>query len=143
MDRSAAKYLSSFAAFAPVVLWTAIILHLSTTSGLPRPIDTEVAEWVWFKSGHLVFYALQALWLWIAWLQVAKWPFALVNKYPAVISLVMSSVLALSILDEWTQSMTPGRTPRLIDLVVNVLAGAFTCFLLYNRATRRDVAQMA
>lgn len=143
MDRSLAKYFSTFAAFVPVIIWTAIILHLSTTSGLPRPIDTKVAEWVWFKSGHIVFYMIQAFFLWLAWLQVAKWPFALVKKYPPVIGLVMSSLAILSVVDEWTQSMTPGRTPRLVDVVVNVLAGAFACFLLYNRATRRDVAQMA
>lgn len=87
-------------------------------------------QFVWFKSGHIVVYSTLTASLWLAWWKNG-WQgtrLELVTWYTLII--------ACSI-DEFHQRFTPGRTSRLLDIFIDLLAAWAVLQVLkrYNRPT--------
>lgn len=97
-------------AWAPVVVWMAIIFVLSSRSTLPTfsfLVPDKVAE----KGGHVVEYAILAGFVWRALRQTTQ------TKYPAVWAFAITVLYAVS--DEWHQTYVPGRNGRSLDVLID------------------------
>lgn len=145
------RILQTVIAWLPLVSLYGVIYFLSDQPRLPGPED-EVAQFLWFKTAHVIVYSLVGLFSLVAVSRLfpggarARWK---------LIILYLSLFLALSLAvhDEWHQSTTPGRESTVRDLVIDSLAiGAMLSWLArYNLSavpprwwrSLRGVAQMA
>ncbi len=103
-------------AWAPVVVWMAVIFVLSSRSTLPT-FPFIVPDKVAKKGGHVVEYAILAGLVWHALRQTTQ------TKHPAVWSFVITVLYAVS--DEWHQTYVLGRNGRLLDVLIDSI-GALT-----------------
>jgi hypothetical protein len=106
--------------WGPALLFMAIIFMASATPGSEIP---GFGFWDIFakKSGHLIGYALLA----------AAYCHALNNgkrtpKWLFVLALCMTALYAAS--DEWHQKFTPGRSPSLLDVGIDITVNPQLCY---------------
>lgn len=130
---SARRWLVSVVTFLPATLWYFGIFLLSHQPQLPGFGDQSWRDFLWFKTGHLVFYTVLLTLLLLAIHKVVKiWQKRVLSKKIFWIALVIVAVLA--VIDEWHQSFIPGRTPRITDVLIDVLGSGAVLFVLerYN-----------
>ena len=101
--------------WGPAILIMAIIFVASATAAAEIP---EFGYWDFFakKGGHLLGYALLA----------AAYHYALYNgkrsgKLPVLLAIGLTALYAAS--DEFHQRFTPGRTPSLVDIGIDITGG--------------------
>lgn len=102
------------------ISWMAIIFFFSSLATLP---SASVIWWdyVLKKSAHLGEYAI-LFWLWYR---------ALIRDTrfrSGAVAICFLIVILYAISDEWHQSWTPGRHPKLADVLIDTL-GAFIMYL--------------
>jgi len=110
--------------FLPLLAWLAVIFFLSSRSVLVN-IDNEAGEKLFYKTAHMLAFALLA-WLWwraITPRRTAGWP-------------VFVAALGLTVLygisDEIHQYFVPGRHARLADVLFDT-GGALAMILLLRK----------
>jgi VanZ family protein len=131
--------------WAPVLLWMALILMLSSRSDFQTSAPAPVAEsqGVFFavsKLAHVVEYSVLGLLLLRALYGAGGglcWPLGL-----AVVASVLASGL-FGALDELRQSFVPNRSPRLADIALDTASALSACLVvcawLCLRRTRQSV----
>ena len=125
--------------FLPLLAWYAIIFWLSDQPRLPGPEEYAV-RFIWFKLGHIIFYAILTFFSWFAWKNTLKK--SKKRKWIPVASFM--TVVALALLDEWHQSLVPGRTPHARDIIIDSIASAVVIWQLsrYNQARKPQKSGM-
>ncbi|MCD8484683.1 VanZ family protein [Candidatus Woesebacteria bacterium] len=112
--------------WGPAVFIVSVITFLSHQPKLPGP-DGFAWEFLWFKTGHLVVYALlawslyRALW-WQRWSQILS---------RRQVCILLATVAVLAVLDEVHQSFIPGRGPHIRDVGIDVLGAML--FVVWHR----------
>ncbi len=117
--------------FGPAAAWYAFIFWLSSQPKLPGPENT-LAQLLWFKTAHLIFYAILTCLLIWALRQTMHWRAA---TYRWLLLLAFWLVVFPAGLDELHQGLVPGRHMRWRDIVVDASAAAavILVFSRYNR----------
>jgi VanZ family protein len=104
--------------------WMALIFILSAQPGLLE-IDDEASEKIFYKSGHIIAYAILA-WLWwraLAPRRQVAW---------SILSVAFSLTVLYGISDEIHQLFVPSRYGRLADVLFDA-SGALLAVLLLRR----------
>jgi hypothetical protein len=103
--------------WGPAILFMAIIFIASATPGSEIP---GFGFWDFFakKGGHLIGYALLAAAYYHALNNGKRAP-----KLLFVLALCMTALYAAS--DEWHQRFTPGRSPSLLDVGIDITGSFF------------------
>lgn len=124
--------LRRFGWWIPAICCYGVISWFSSQSGLPGP-ETEAQQFVWFKSAHVIVYATLTFTVWLAWMKngLTDLRLELATWYVLVIA---------SSLDELHQQFTPGRTGRISDVLIDLVAAWAVLQILrrYNRTTIHD-----
>lgn len=113
-------------AFLPVVVLYAVISWLSNQPKLPGPEDS-LLSFMWFKTAHVMVYGTLGCLLFRAWSMTQP------QATPRSLwTLSLGSLVVLAALDEWHQSLVPGRTPTFRDIGIDFL-GASVALWLWQR----------
>jgi VanZ family protein len=112
----------------PVMLYGGVILAVSSIPHLQTP---EVRFLAFDKVAHFLEYALFAL---LAFRSVSHLGGREGNNRSFGISFVVIALFA--VIDEYVQSLTPGRHPDYLDYVFDVLGGTLVLVLLWYRRRR-------
>ena len=101
-----------------------LIFYMSTQTGLPGP---------WWKSyvGHVVEYSVLSGLFWFALTRTTE----LKNNTIIVIALLLATAYGFS--DEWHQSLVPGRTPEVQDLIIDFIAASMGAILAHSFFNKR------
>ncbi|HYN90025.1 MAG TPA: VanZ family protein [Ardenticatenaceae bacterium] len=121
------------APWAPAVVCMIVIFWLSSQPDLPGP-PGRLLNLLLKKGAHLTIYALLTL-LYRSAL-VLTWAGGGTSRVSGrydLVSMALSTLYAIS--DEWHQRLTPGRQPRLLDVLIDV-AGACLALILWHLAQR-------
>lgn len=109
----------------PVVIWAFIIFIFSS-----RPTGTA-SQIVWTdffikKTAHVLIYGGLSTWIYRACINsdIAK-------KQSALIAIFFSFLYGLS--DEFHQSFTPGRTPRLYDVGFDTIGASLAIYTIWKQ----------
>jgi VanZ family protein len=113
--------------WAAVVIWAAVIFHLSSLSRLPP----FVATWSLTALAHFVEYAVLTLLL-IRALAAHR----LARSRALWIAVVLA--IAYGVSDEYHQSFVPNRRPSRLDLVVDSLGVLAASLLAVSTYARRE-----
>ena len=130
--------------YAPLVLWTALVLGLSTgqasmeeTSLIIRPIlkflfptapDVTLNLYHGYirKLAHFTEYAVLAF---LGLRAVAGWSTDRLRRASLLITVLFVAVIAS--IDEYHQSFVPSRTSSFWDVLLDISGGAFAVFLCW------------
>lgn len=142
-------------AWAPVLLWMALILSLSSRSDLPIRTNPQTGETIrttftLAKLAHVFEYSVLALLLLRA-LMTEAGGLRLSLKQANIVTVLASAVFGG--LDELRQSLVPNREPRLTDVALDTVSALAACLAvaglfwlrrsrllpLSSPATRRDL----
>lgn len=108
--------------WAPPVVWASIIFLFSALSVTPTS-DIYWKDFIVKKTAHVIEYGIFAVLLYRA-LRGSG-----VEKINAALFAILISVV-YGVTDEFHQSFTPGREPRIRDVVfdtIGAIAGVYTC----------------
>jgi len=108
----------------PVILWMAVIFSFSS---LPTGTTTEIIWWDFIikKTAHVVEYAILSFLLYRALVNSG------VSKNKAGIWAIFLCVL-YGLSDEYHQSFTPGRTPKLRDVGFDTIGATGIIYIVWN-----------
>lgn len=109
----------------PVLLWCLIIFVFSS-----RPTGSA-SQIVWTdffikKTAHVLIYAGLSMWIYRASVNSG-----IAKKQSALISIFFSFLYGLS--DEFHQSFTPGRTPRLYDVGFDTIGASLAIYIIWKK----------
>lgn len=126
------RWRTILAIWTPVIAWYGLITYLSHQPKLPGPEDSWWA-FVWFKTAHLIVYALLGWFSLLAWHVTTNWSL----RDRRLLILVASFVFMLAALDEWHQSFIPGRGPHVRDVLIDLVGAGAVLWSAsrYNRFT--------
>lgn len=113
----------------PVVVYAAIILIVSSVPNLQTP---EVRFLAFDKVAHFLEYALFA---YLAFRSVCHVSPRITNNQAAVVTFCI--LLGFAVLDEYLQSLTPGRHPDALDYLSDVVGGSLVLALTWLRRRRK------
>lgn len=109
--------------FLPPILWMGVIFLMSATSNVPGPKVNQVIWWDFLlkKMAHMIEYAI-LFYLWQRGLNG--------NKKPSYKNYLLAFIIVVgyAVTDEYHQSFTAGRHPRVYDVGYDAL-GAGLMFL--------------
>jgi hypothetical protein len=102
--------------WGPALLMMMLIFLASSTPGNDLP---ELGGWdtIVLKGGHMLGYALLA----VSYLRALTWD-RRVPRYAWLLAVILAILYALS--DEYHQSFTPGRSPRMSDVGIDAVGAA-------------------
>ncbi len=110
----------------PTLVWAGVIFTFSS-----RPtITTTQVYWQDFtlkKAAHVFVYAIFAVLMYRSLKHTTK----LTSRYLLIVTLLITALYAIS--DEFHQSFTPGREPRLRDVIIDV-AGASVGLVIVDKS---------
>lgn len=115
------KILSKFNFWAPPVIWASLIFFFSSLTVTPTS-EIYWQDFVIKKTAHLIEYGIFAALLYRA-LRMEG-----VVKSKAIFWAIFISVI-YGILDEFHQSFTPGREPRVRDVFFDTIGGILGVYL--------------
>lgn len=118
-------------AWLPAICWYGMIFWLSSQPRLPGP-EALWAQFVVFKTGHMVVYSTLTLFLLLA--SLLTWPRRALRDH---FQFVWLSVLALAMADEFHQWFVPGRGPHLRDVGIDMLAATGLLWVVSRYNARR------
>jgi VanZ family protein len=116
-----------FLAWLPAIGLYGLITFLSHQPQLPAPGEV-VADWIWFKSAHFLVYGTLTFFVWNA--------FRVTGLRSERARLTTWYVILLAaVVDETHQLFIPGRTGRVLDVFIDLLAAWSVLQVLsrYNR----------
>lgn len=111
--------------WSPVIIWAGVIFSLSAFQVTPA---TEVywQDFVVKKTAHLVEYGVLFILLYRAFLNTTEWS----KKQCAIVAILF--VVLYGISDEYHQSFTPGREPKLRDVIIDSVGGGIAWLGLWK-----------
>lgn len=112
----------------PPILWMGIIFFFSSL----HTIKTSKFYWQDFiikKTAHFVEYAFLSF-LYFRGFYGSKFS----SKKSAFLSVLISFLYAIS--DEYHQSFTPGREPRIRDIVIDVIGASFAVYFVVKHKNK-------
>ena len=116
----------------PVLAYGAVILAVSSIPHLQTP---QVRFLAFDKVAHFLEYALFSL---LAFRSVSRlWNLSRNNRALVVTFIILA---LFAVIDEYVQSLTPGRHPEVLDYLFDVLGGTLVLLLVWYRR-RRDLRQ--
>jgi VanZ family protein len=115
--------MAALVAYAPAVLWSALLLWLGGRSDVPSPITDLPLD----KLAHFVLYGV------LGWLAAAGRERAGVPR-PWIVTLL---AIACGAIDELHQRTVPGRSAEVADAVVDALAVILAGVVVRRRARYR------
>lgn len=117
--------LSKIARFwLPVIFWAALIFTFSSEA-LPSTSEFYWKDFIIKKTAHLIEYSIFALLLYRAFINSG------VKRGRAVLYTIVIAI-AYGAADEFHQSFTPGRQPRLRDLGFDTIGAGFATYYLWK-----------
>ncbi|KKT85324.1 MAG: VanZ family protein [Parcubacteria group bacterium GW2011_GWA1_Parcubacteria_45_10] len=108
----------------PVILWAALIFFFSSEA-LPPASRIYWRDFVVKKSAHIVEYAVFATLLFRAFINSG-----MERKKAAIYTLVLAMLYGIT--DEFHQSFTPGREPRIRDWIFDTIGAGFASYYLWK-----------
>jgi VanZ family protein len=130
----------------PAVLWTAVILMLSTAAGSSQRTEMGLAELLFWLVGHKPSYMTLEL------TNVALRKLSHLGAYALEMAVMLRAVrygrpqlerawiarafaltLAIAALDEFNQSRNPGRTGSLADVILDMIGATMVILLVWRR----------
>ena len=113
----------------PWMLWMALIYALSAQPEVPGPGDKgSLLRDVFNYGAHAASYALLTLFSWRVARSAMPWLPRWAARYPGWAAGIWSALFAVS--DEYHQSLVPGRTASLWDLMVDLMGIATMLVML-------------
>jgi len=116
-------------AWIPAILWMAAIFYLSSLPN-PLPIRERLLNIVVKKTGHLVGYAILALFYRLAMVRERGLPETEAFPWSWGLTLFYAAT------DEFHQSFVPGRHSSALDVIIDGI-GALIGLWLYRKACPR------
>jgi VanZ family protein len=113
-----------FSLWLPVIIWSVVIFLFSSQ----KAIQTSEIHWQDFivkKTAHLVEYFVLSILFFRALVGQG-----LNKRKAAMYSILYISLYGLS--DEFHQSFTPGREPRLRDVLIDITGGSLAPIILWK-----------
>ena len=110
--------------WVPVVLWATLIFFFSSEA-LPPTSRIYWRDFVVKKSAHVVEYAVFATLVFRAFINSG-----MERKRAAVYTLVLSMLYGAT--DEYHQSFTPGREPRIRDWIFDTIGAGLASYYLWR-----------
>lgn len=108
----------------PVILW-AILIFAFSSEALPPTSRFYWPDFVVKKTAHIIEYGVFALLLYRAFINSGA------NKKKAAVYSIIIAV-AYAFTDEYHQSFTPGREPRIRDVVFDTIGASFAVYYLWK-----------
>lgn len=113
-----------FSLWIPPICWSFLIFTLSSRS-LPSTSQIFWKDFIVKKSAHIIEYTVFSSMLYRAFRNSG------VNKRNSgIIAVTLAIIYALS--DEFHQSFTPGREPRLRDVIFDTIGASLAIYLIWN-----------
>lgn len=106
-----------FLYYLPPIVWMGVIFAFSA-QGVIKTTDFYWTDFMIKKTAHLVEYFVLAVLVYRALFKAG-----VTRKKSIIITLVFCVLYAMS--DEWHQSFTPGREPRIRDVVIDSVGVIF------------------
>lgn len=106
----------------PVILWAGVIFTFSSQPTI-QTTDFFLGDFILKKTAHLVEYAILSALIFRAMIN-----YGVDRKKAFIYSLIIAGAYGIS--DEFHQSFTPGREPRLRDIIIDTIgatAGVISC----------------
>lgn len=110
--------------WAPVVLWALVIFLFSAMPTNPVS-QIHITDFIIKKSAHIVEYAVFTTFLYRA-LYVS----GVSKKEAGIYSIILAVLYGIS--DEFHQSFTPGRTPKIRDVFFDTTGAIFAIYTIWN-----------
>jgi VanZ family protein len=126
-DRSVIRYLVWY--WLPPLAWMGMIFYLSAQPDLPSPPQPWLQKLL-TNGAHFGLYALLALWWWRALSRGRK-------TLRATLGLAFGLAVLYGISDEFHQSFVPGRTPSLMDVLIDAAGAAVTLGVIWRWRVKR------
>ena len=108
----------------PVILWAALIFFFSSEA-LPPASRIYWRDFVVKKSAHVIEYAVFATLIFRAFINSG-----MERKKAAIYTLVLAMLYGIT--DEFHQSFTPGREPRIRDWIFDTIGAGFASYYLWK-----------
>jgi VanZ family protein len=108
----------------PVILWASLIFVFSSEA-VPTASKIYWKDFVVKKSAHVVEYAIFAILLFRAMVNSG-----VARKKAAFYTLALAMVYGAT--DEFHQSFTPGREPRIRDWIFDTIGAGFASYYLWK-----------
>ncbi|HPN96558.1 MAG TPA: VanZ family protein [Candidatus Moranbacteria bacterium] len=108
----------------PAVLWAGVIFYFSNVPDLKVGAESIRWEIIWRKAAHTGEYAVL---FWLLW-RLFYYGYRKTLKKSLAISLIV--VFLYSISDEYHQTLTFGRTGKIIDVIFDLLSAFLTLQLI-------------
>ncbi len=110
--------------WSPVFVWAAIIFSFSAKPTNPVS-EIYWKDFVVKKLAHVVVYAILAIFLYRAFKKEGVSP-----KKSGYYSIIVAVLYGLT--DEFHQSYTPGRDPKLRDVIFDTIGATFAIYGIWN-----------
>jgi hypothetical protein len=110
--------------WVPPVIWAVVIFLLSSRPVIPAS-QIFWKDFIVKKSAHVIEYAIFTVLIYRALKESG------VKKYNAGLAAILISVI-YGATDEYHQSFTPGREPRVRDVFFDTIGSVFSIYLLWN-----------
>ena len=112
----------------PVILWTSVIFLFSAK---PTPVTSEIIwqDFIVKKTAHIIEYAILATLLYRALINSG-----VVKKDAGIIAIILAILYGVS--DEFHQSFTPGREPKVRDIFFDSFGALTAVYLILNYLSR-------
>ena len=124
MDKKAIITSKIFRFWFPVAIWAAVIFVLSAKP-LPTTSEFYWKDFVVKKTAHLIEYAVFGTLVFRALINSG-----VSRKKAAIWSILISILYSLS--DEFHQSFTPGREPRIRDVIFDTIGAGLAVYALWK-----------
>ena len=119
------KKLKKFFKFwLPPIIWATLIFILSSRS-LPRTTEIYWGDFIFKKSAHIFEYGVLSIFLYRA---LKNYGFN--SRNTGIIAIALSVIYGA--MDEFHQSFTPGREPRVRDVIFDTIGATFSIYFIWN-----------
>ena len=108
----------------PVFVWSGLI-YLFSSHAVPSATQIYWGDFIIKKSAHIFEYGLLAL-LWYRALKQS----GVKKKTSAIVGLILA--ICYGITDEYHQTFTPGREPRIRDVVFDTIGATAALYIVWN-----------
>jgi len=113
-----------FSLWIPPICWSFLIFYLSSRS-LPSTSQIFWRDFIVKKSAHVIEYAIFSSMLYRAFRNSG------ISKRNSGIFAICLAIIYAST-DEYHQSFTPGREPRVRDVIFDTIGASLAIYLIWN-----------
>jgi VanZ family protein len=108
---------SRFLAYAPAVVWAALLLFMGGRSDVPSVETTLPLD----KAAHFLFYGFLGVLAYFGWRRARRWP-------PLFVPIALA--IAVGAADEINQSRVPGRSSDMFDWFADTAGILTACWVV-------------